>query len=475
VSLKIRLQAFGDLVARYRAVWSQAWQDRRGMETDAFRRDEAEFLPAALALQEEPLSPTPRLAAWLLITFAVLALLWSILGHIDIVATAEGKIVASSRTKTIQPVETAAVKTIYVSEGQSVKAGDALIDLDGAMLAADRDRIASSLTAAKLQSARGKALLAAISTAGLPRIPPIPGVDPALLEKAQQWVEGQYNELTTKLADIDAENIRKANEIKSTEELVRSLEETVPIEEARTRDLGQLLDEGYVAKHTYYERQQSWLEKKGNLANQRSRLREFEAALQGGQQKRHSLLAETRRTTLDSYNEGEQKIAELGQDFIKADTHNNLMHLTSPVDGTVQQLAVHTIGGVVTPAQALMMVVPRAGGLEVEAFLQNKDVGFVAAGQEAEVKVETFQYTKYGTVHATVAHVSHDAIEDEKKGRIYMVRVKLDETKMHVDDKLVDLAPGESVTVSIKTGKRRVIEYFLSPLMQYQKESLGER
>jgi hemolysin D len=145
------------------------------------------------------------------------------------------------------------------------------------------------------------------------------------------------------------------------------------------------------------------------------------------------------------------------------------------VDGTVQQLSAHTVGGVAAEAQPILTVVPADNALEVEAFLENKDIGFVDQGHEAEVKVETFPYTKYGTLHATVTHVSHDAINDEKRGLIYSARVKLDKATLQVEEKRVNLSPGMAVTVEIKTGRRRVIEYFLSPLLQYKDESLRER
>ncbi|BBA32640.1 HlyD family secretion protein [Methylocaldum marinum] len=151
------------------------------------------------------------------------------------------------------------------------------------------------------------------------------------------------------------------------------------------------------------------------------------------------------------------------------------MTLAAPVDGVVQQLAVHTVGGVVTPAQPLLVIVPRDNPLEVEAFIQNKDIGFVNAGQEAEVKIETFPFTKYGTIPAKVMQVSNDAIQDEKRGLIYAARVALSHATMVVEEKAVNLTPGMAVTVEIKTGKRRLIEYFLSPLLQYEDESLRER
>jgi hypothetical protein len=199
-----------------------------------------------------------------------------------------------------------------------------------------------------------------------------------------------------------------------------------------------------------------------------ARLEEIRAALLEGQRQRASLIAETRRATLDALNLAEQKAASLAQDLLKAENRGRLMRLVAPVGGTVQQLAVHTVGGVVTPAQPLLVIVPGDNPLEVEAFVENKDIGFVQAGQAAEVKIETFPFTRYGTLRGRVIHVSGDAIQDEKRALVYAARVKLEKATLRVDGKTVNLTPGMAVTVEIKTGKRRVVEYFLSPLLQYR-------
>ena len=233
--------------------------------------------------------------------------------------------------------------------------------------------------------------------------------------------------------------------------------------------------QNFVSRHGYLEREQERIEQEADLANQRSRLREIEATLREVQGQRQALMAETRRATLDSTTEAQQRLDALGQEWKKADSRGRLMRLTSPVDGTVQQLVVHTEGGVVTEAQPLMVIVPSDNPLEVEAFFENKDIGFVKTGQEAEVKIETFQYTKYGTLDAEVSSVSHDAINDEKRGLIYSSRVRMAKTTLMVDGTEVSLSPGMAVTVEVKTGQRRVIEYFLAPLLQHTSESLRER
>lgn len=208
---------------------------------------------------------------------------------------------------------------------------------------------------------------------------------------------------------------------------------------------------------------------------QRSRLKELAASLLEARSQRAALVAETRRIALDSLNEADQKATGFGNELVKAESRGKLMTLTAPVDGTVQQLAVHTVGGVVTPAQPLMVIVPKDNPIEVEAYVENKDIGFVNPGQEAVVKIETFPFTKYGTIEAKVTHVSNDAVSDEKRGLIFPARVILARATIQVENKTVNLSPGMAVTVEVKIAQRRVVEYFLSPLMQYKDESLRER
>ena len=475
MTLTLRLQAALDLFKRYATIFSHVWKERKSLDPRPRLPHEAQFLPAALELQETPVSPAPRIAMWLLMAFAFLAVLWAVFGHIDVVATAHGKIVPNDRTKVIQPVETSVVKVIRVADGQSVKAGDVLIELDPTNTAADSARIGNDLVAARMQAARAQALLGALGTGKLPRLAPQPGVDVARLAQEQRLLDGQFGEFQAKAVRIDADIAKREAELRSTQEIVKKLELTAPIARQRADDFRNLVDKNFISKHGYLEKEQVRIEQEGDLAMQRSRIKELTASLAEGKSQRVSLVAETRRLALDSLNEAEQKTSTYTQEHIKAESRGSLMTLTAPVDGTVQQLAVHTVGGVVTPAQPLMMIVPRDNAVEVEAFLENKDIGFVNPGQDAEVKIETFPFTKYGTIHAKVTHVSNDAINDEKKGLIYSARVKLERATMQIEEKLVNLSPGMAVTVEVKTGKRRVIEYFLSPLLQYKDESLRER
>jgi len=407
--------------------------------------------------------------------FALIALLWAVFGRIDVVATAIGKIIPNDRTKVIQPMETAVVKAIHVRDGQEVEAGQVLIDLDATTAAADTERLSNEARDSRLEALRAQALLAALANGTPPRLKPLAGADAEHLLAEQSQATGQYQEYQARQLQLQAELNRRRAELETTQDQVVKLEQTAPIARQRAMDYQKLVKENFVSQHGYLEREQARIEQEQDLAASRSKVAETRAALMEAQRQQATLAAETRRQLLDQLNLASQKAASLEQELIKAEQRSRLMRLAAPVAGTVQQLAVTTIGGVVTPAQPLMVVVPKDNVLEVEAMLPNKDIGFVNPGQDAEGKVETFPFTKYGTLHGTVTQVSSDAIQDEKLGLIYSTRVKLARDTLQVENKTVRLTPGMAVTVEVKTGTRRVIEYFLSPLLQTTSESLRER
>jgi hemolysin D len=495
--MNVTVAAWRDFFQRYKAVFNHAWERRAEMEAPHRLPHEVQFLPAALALQETPIHPAPRITMWVLLTFALIALLWAMFGKVDIVATASGKIIPNDRTKVIQPLETAVVKAIHVRDGQAVKPGMVLIELDATIAQADTDRTRIDLHQAELDAARARALLEALAVNRKEPIliDPLHGAEPEKFAAAQHWLVGQYSEYRSKFEQLNAEVAQHEAERRSVQENLYKLEQTLPIAIQRAGDYRELLEKNYVPRHDYLEKEQLRIEMERDLASARAKLTELDAVLLTTRRQKEALTAETQRMQLDQLHEAEQKAAELTQELIKTEDRRGMLTLTAPVEGTVQQLAIHTVGGVVTPAQQLMVIVPKDNTLEVEAFVQNKDIGFVYAGQEAQVKVETFPFTKFGTIHGTVLDVSSDAIqEDARQGAsrgndadsggekqakgnslAYAARVQLERGTIQVEGKTVNLTPGMAVTVEIKTGKRRLIEYFLSPLLQYKDESLRER
>lgn len=466
-----------ELFDRYLQALGSAWRRRRSMEPVPRQPHEVQFLPAAQALQETPVHPAPRYIQWTIIAFATLALTWAFLGRIDVMATAEGRIVSSDKSKLIQAHEVAVVKAIHAHDGQSVRTGDVLIELDASHTSADLERLNNDLLAAHIDIARAQTMLEALDhrQAPDPIAAKLPQASTVLQEAADQWLQSQYQELRSNMAQSEALVTRRNAEIQAAQQSAATLAQMLPITQRITADYAQLAGEGLVSKHHYMSKQQELLEQERQLAERRSHIVELSASRTEAVERRESTISQYRRTVFDLLNQSERKANTLQQELIKAQRRDTLTRLRAPVDGTVQQLAVHTPGGVVTAAQPLMVIVPAGEAVEIEARLQNKDIGFVRPGQAVSVKVETFNFIKYGILHGTVLHVSQDAIQDEQQGPQYSLRIQLEEKSVRVGKENVPLTPGMTVRAEVRTDRQRVIDYFLSPFRKYTSESLHER
>jgi hemolysin D len=457
------------------------------------RKDELAFLPAALEIVETPPSPIGRAIAFTISAVFSVAVAWACIGTVDIVAVAPGKIIPSGRTKTIQPFETGIVRGIHVRDGQKVNAGDVLLELDPTMSGAELGHLQSDLMAAQLDAARLRAALAGKDDP-LSEFKPPDGAPSDLIQMHRRFLVSQTAEQSAKMATIDRQIEQKETEratIKASIEKLKAI--ILPLQE-RVEIRKYLFNKELGSKLAYLTELQDLVGQQQEILVQQSRYGEAGAAIAALLETRSKTVAEYERGLFDDLAKAEQKAAGLAQDVIKAEQRTSLQKLTAPVEGVVQQLGIHTIGGVVTPAQALMAIVPVETRLEIEAMISNRDIGFVEVGQDAAIKVDAFNFTRYGLLSGKVVTVSHDAItrdnpqekmidkgaetsSSEPKGQelIYAARVSLDRTHMQIENKTVNLSPGMAVAVEIKTGSRRIISYLLSPLIRYKHESLRER
>lgn len=452
------------LVARYRQVFVAAWRERHVDPAFLLTADEADFSPPALALTERPVSPTARITAALLIGLVALTLVWAALGRVNIVANAVGQVIPSTRTQTIAAVETAVVRAIDVKEGQTVKAGQVLLMLDARPFRADYQKALAEERTADLTMARASALIAAVASRRSPWLPRVAGIPASQLHEAQRHLAAQYLAFTAKLAELDA--------------AMNGYSQALPVVREREQIYARLLRTHDVSRDEWLARDQESLDLQGRVADAKTA--------------RDAFIAQTRREAYDTFTTAAQAAAIARQEAVRAASQATWFTLRAPVNGTVQQLIVHTVGGVVPAAQPLMRIVPAEEHMEVQVYLQNKDVGFVRVGQQAKVKIAAFDYTRYGTIPGRVVSVSRDAVEgsanpqdsgggqakrssSEDIGSRYLVRVALQRSTMRVDGRLVPLLPGMAVTAEIETGRRRVIDYFLSPLLREGTGSLHER
>lgn len=431
---------------------------------------ELEFLPAALEIVESPPSPIGRTLLWIVIAFFVIALTWSLVGHVDEVAVAPGKVIPSGYTKTVQAEDKGIVRKLNVSNGAVVKAGDVLIELDTVVTGADMKRLVKERDFYLLDLARLYA-----ERDGRAFVPP-PGVG------TEEEIRHQRQLTATRLSEFRARTNslrQQINAAKSAQSVADMQHEKyakiLPIIAEQRKRTEELALDGTVS---LFEAQ--------NYLRQEIEIRQDRDAQEAEVLRiRHTVAAakmELSRTEGEWYREISARIVDdrrqlqaVGEELVKAEEKNRLTRILAPIDGVVQQLEIHTIGAILTPAQPLMLIVPEGGGIEYEVWVENRDIGFVRAGQAAEVKVETFGFQKYGTLEGRVKSVATEAKEDEKRGLIYQAFLETSRDCYVIGDKTVRLLPGMAVTGEIKIRRKRIIEFFLDTFRTYVSEAFRER
>lgn len=461
-----------------------SWSNRDKIGDSKLSEELTAFLPAALEIQDTPPNPLARKLAWSLLLLLLIGVGWACFGHVNIVASAEGKIIPSSRVKQVQPLEKGVVEQVLVREGETVSRGQPVIELDTTTTRADKARLESDIRRIGMRLVVNQSLLEMLK---LPEaraekivldevdISSVDAADSGEIELHRQLLWQQWKQFRAQLQALKNALAKTRAEQSVTKEVISKLEQTLPIVTRRVEKLEELHENNFVSEIEYLEVEQERIQQSQDLAAERYRLEQLLAAETEVNEQVNQLRAESRITLLSEITDQQRQLSALKEELNKAEDINAKQVLYAPVDGRVQELAVNTVGGVVTEAQQLMLIVPNEEQLEVEVFLENKDIGFVHEGMPAEIKVHTFPFTKYGVIDAEVSTVSSDAIVDEQRGLIFSMRLQMGKNTIPVDGKDIALIPGMAVTAEVKTGKRRIIEFFLAPLLRHGGESLRER
>jgi len=450
--------------------WSHNWQVfKTAWKADNERRKalipsaETDFLPAALEVIERPVSPTARIVAWVLLVGLVIAVLWSIFGRVDVVASAQGRLMPSGNVKLVQAAGPGVVRAIYVHDGDVVRKGQPLIDLDPTLSGADLAQATKALAAAELDVARNRAIADALSGKGVHFVAP-PGTPSAVAETQRRLIAAQLAELNASVSSLHAARASALSDAQSAQAQVAKLHDTVPILDREIENMNRLDARGYAPGLRLLELQRQRRQEAGERDVAMTQISRGYSEARKLAEQASQAREEARRGALADLAKAQAEAILRREEVTKASQKNRFERLTASVDGTIQQLDVHTIGGVVEAAKPLMTLVPSSGGLEVEARILNKDVGFVHVGQESAVKLEAFPFTRYGMVPGRVRSISRDAVQDKELGLVYVATVTLDRTYIEADGRRVALSPGLAATVDIRTGTRRIISYLLSPL-----------
>lgn len=474
---------------------------RRASTKLAIARGDHEFLPAALEILEAPPSPVRMAIILVICAFVVVALAWSWIGRLDIIATAQGKVHPSGRVKVIQPLDTAKVTAIRVRNGDEVRAGQVLIRLDPSDAQADVAADRAALEAYEAEADRRRAVLAAALSGRLTPLPAIVwknAIAGSIQRREVRVLAADLNQLASSISSLRAQADQKRTEQTSLRATIAVQEQLVETENTLVGMDVELRKRGAGSKTQIAKATESLQIQQTSLAEEQGKLADSQAA----QAVVERNIQETRRKFVSEnaqkLDDAERRVDDLRQKLTKA--HGKLDHMTlrSPIEGAVQALSVTTIGQVLTSGQEIMRIVPKNSNLAIEAYLPNADRGFVKQGDKAVVKVASFPFTRYGTLPAIVVRVAHDAISttaamraeaDPTRARrnssssggqatqnlVYPVTLKLQRKTMNIDGAQVSLSPGMGVTVEIRTGSRRILQYLFSPLIKTASEAMQER
>lgn len=473
---------------RHADALKNAWRDESKRKKNNKRtRYETAFLPAALEIMDTPPRPTGRAILWLIISAAAFAIVWASVSKVDIVAVAEGRVAPRSKTQTVQAAETGIMTALLVREGDRVAAGDPLVELDPTNADADADAARSELATAKLQRARATALLQysngeqwAVDPDGL-----APGVSSAEERLVSARIRAHEAELESLYQRMNGADLARQQ---ANTELAR-INATLPMVAEQLSSRRQLAEAGYAPMIQVQELE----ERETTLRYER--LGQFDEISKAEGQiamVRRDITAQRERFKADAaaeLSEAESIIATRGELLSKAERREAMQTLRAPVDGLIKEVSVTTIGEVVEPGAPVITIVPEGDELIIEAFLLNRDVGFVKINQEAIIKLEAYSFMRYGYLEGEVEHVSPDAVIDEARGLVFPARIRVtggalrslsgavakDPSALTKREFERYLTPGLSAAVEIKTGKRSVLSFLLSPIARSASEAGRER
>lgn len=435
-----------------------------------------EFLSPALEIIETPPSLLGRFTIKVVFAIILIVLLISILGKVDIVASASGKLIPSGRLQAIQPMEEGEIVKINVQEGAFVKKGQVLIELNGKVKESDLNEVNKSKLISLLEKDMALAELNGkdVGTV-IEKYKNNKAISPEDLEFQKSLLLSKREEYMNKekslMLTIEQEN----------SELNLSYSEKARLE----KDISYWKEEEKVAKNLYEIGSLSKLEWKNKEKELNNSIKQLEATkikiVQIGQkiaESKKNLMGtqeERRKNILSQIVELDKKINELSSQSVKAEESYKYQKLVSPVNGTVHGLASYTIGGILKPAETAITIVPEGTKFMAEIMILNKDIGFVKKDQDVEIKVEAFPFQKFGTIKGKLVNISPDAIQDEKIGYVYKALVSMDKNYFNLNGQDKIISPGMTLTAEIKTGKRRIIEFFLSPVIKNSDEGLKVR
>lgn len=428
-------------------------------------QDRHEFKPLLAQIEDSPLNPLGRTILYLVFAFIALALLWLFLAKVDIVVSSRGKVIPSGEIKILKPLESGVVSKIYIKDGDLVKKGDILMQIDPSVTDTTLKTKQENLEAVTSDIAILNALINDnnLSSAQISN-----------LSSSQADFYYNQKEFIISKTISNSEKIRAANsKIDSQTQEIARLNALLKNEQQKELRLKSVLD--LIAKKDYIQAKADVLNLKSQLDIAKHNLSQSKNELATITQDGINEIKHIKSNLAQSLLEKQKEQRELSSQINAIIFSNRAQKIVSPVDGYVGKLLMHTEGGVVNTNDTLISIVPTNAPLVIKSQVLNKDIGFLKVGQEAAIKVDTFDFQKYGLLKGDITHISNDAINDDKLGLVYEILITPKELSLNVDGEVKNLEIGMSVASEIKVGKRRVIELFIYPIIKYLDEGLSVR
>lgn len=443
------------------------------------RTSSLDFAPEILAIQQRPPSPLPRVVLYTLLTLFGVLLVWSFVGKLDIIASAEGRLVPRTYVKIVQPADSGIVREILVREGDRVTAGQVLIRLDTTLSEADTEIVAREVQLRRLQLERIEAELAGRPMTSVAQ-------EDVLVKEVQAQAAGRRRAYEDALRTERAALVQAQEELRAAEAQVVKLEQLLPLYREEEASLEKLASQGLVAKFQFTEKQRQRIETEQNLASQQRNAESIRSRIAEVQGRIARVTSEYRQQLLTERVEAQSLLLRAEQELAKQEHRGRLSELRAPQDGIIKDVATYTVGAVVNAGTVLMSLVPVDEELVAEVMIKNEDVGFVHQGQRAKIKLATYPFQKYGMLEGTVQSISADAAqiqagneqESEEVARLispYKAIVVLDRQTLSSRGHEWELVPGMQVVAEMKEGERTVMEYLLSPVRKSLHEAARER
>lgn len=432
-------------------------------------KDRHEFKPLLVELEDSPTSPLARWLFWTLVIFMILIVLWLYLGKIDVVVSGQGRVMPSGEIKIVQPVETGVIKKILIKEGEFVREGQALMEIDPSVT---ETNLGSKESNSRLLTMEIDRLNALINDENL-TFTSFDTLDTLSLDM-QKKLFRMIQKSHEKEIELIQEQIIQVKEQKNTytTDLSRMNKLCCRVIK-REKELKKVLDlistkDYEVVKNQIIEYQEQKKMKMYDMSGLDSKLLELHKRILLKEREYKSKL-------LEELTQKRKELTLLKAEIKSIRFQNTKQIIKSPVDGYIGKLLIHSEGGVVSPAEKLMTIIPKNAPLVFKATVLNQDIGFIKEEMNVSIKINTFNFQKYGLIKGKVTHISDDAIEDEQLGSIYEVLITPQKYYLEFAGDKFYIQSGMSITAEMKVGKRRVINFFIYPLIRYLDEGMSVR